>query len=479
MTLDTQIESTVAPLAEALSQLVFTPIPIGGTAFPLILGWLVLASVVFTVAFRGIQFVSWRHSWRLVRGHYSPPSAPGETSHFQALSMALSGTVGLGNIAGVAVAVSIGGAGATFWMIVAGFLGMATKFVECTLAVQYRIQHADGSYSGGPMYYLSRGLKERGWGRTGRVLAILFSICCVGGALGAGNMFQANQAFQQVLSVTGGTDSVLHGQGWLFGLCLAGALALVILGGVHSIARAAARIVPLMVVLYVGTCGFILAVHITEIPSAFAQILQGAFTGDGVVGGVVGVLIQGFKRAAFSNEAGLGSSPIAHATARTHEPVSEGYVALLEPFIDTVIICTMTALALIVTGRVGGENTLTGVALTSDAFASVIPWFPWLLTMAVVLFAFSTSLSWFYYGLKSVTYLSGHQRHIELAYKVLFCSFAVVGASASLGAVIDFSDAMIFLMAVFNLIGVYVLLPVVRRAWLDYRQRILSVPLSS
>lgn len=470
--IDTRINEFLTPISNAISGFVFYSIPISGTEFPLVLGWLILASVVFTLYFGFIQLKSWRHSWHLVRGHYSGhANTPGETSHFQALTMALSGTVGLGNIAGVAVAISIGGAGATFWMILAGFLGMATKFTECTLALKYRIYHADGSVSGGPFMYLSQGLAELGLERTGKVLAVFFAICCVGGSIGAGNMFQANQAYQQVVNVTGGSESFLADKAWLFGLVLAIFIGMVIIGGVQSIARASSRIVPFMVVVYVTTCLFVLLSHFNSIPWAFSQIIDGAFTGDGVAGGVVGVLIQGFKRAAFSNEAGLGSAPIAHATARTKEPVAEGYVALLEPFIDTVVICTMTALAIIITGRLDND-TLTGVALTSDAFASVIPWFPYVLAVSVVLFAFSTSLAWFYYGLKSITYLVGKHPSVDMGFKLFFCACAIIGASMSLGPVIDFSDAMIFMMTIPNVIGLYLLMPIVKRELRDYRQRL-------
>ncbi len=470
--LDTRINDVLTPVSDAIANTVFSTVPVAGADFPVIVAWLVFASIVFTIYFAFIQLRSWRHSWHLVRGHYSGhPDTPGETSHFQALTMALSGTVGLGNIAGVAVAISIGGAGATFWMILAGLLSMATKFTECTLALKYRIYHADGSVSGGPMFYLSRGLADLGWSRTGKVLAVIFSICCIGGSIGAGNMFQINQAYQQVVTVSGGTESFFADKAWLFGLILAIFIGSVIIGGVQSIARATSRIVPFMVVLYVGACLYIIFSHFSSIPWAFGQIIDGAFTGEGVAGGVIGVLIQGFKRAAFSNEAGLGSAPIAHATARTKEPIAEGYVALLEPFIDTVIICTMTALAIIITGRLD-NTTLTGVELTSDAFASVVPWFPYVLAVSVVLFAFSTTLSWFYYGLKSLTYLLGKNRAVDMGYKLFFCSCAIIGASMSLDPVINFSDAMIFMMAVPNVIGLYLLMPIVKRELKDYRKRL-------
>lgn len=473
--LDSHISDLLTPVAQTLSSFIFFAVPINGTQFPLIVGWLILAGIICTLYFRLPQLSGFKHAIDLVRGKHPihGHDTEGVTTHFQALSMALSGTVGLGNIAGVAVAISIGGAGATLWMIVAGFFGMAAKFTECTLAVKYRESHADGTVSGGPMYYLSEGLAERGLPRLGRAMALLFAICCIGGSIGAGNMFQSNQAYEQVLLVTGGVDSWLAGRGWLFGLITATLLGAVIIGGVQSIATVTSRLVPFMVVLYVGTALYIIAIHAHEIPWALGRIWDGAFTADGVAGGVVGALIQGFKRAAFSNEAGLGSAAIAHSTVRTPEPASEGHVALLEPFIDTIVICTMTALVINITDRVGVQG-LTGVQLTSDAFGSVVSWFPWVLAVTVVLFAFSTMISWFYYGLKALTFLAGHHPAVELGYKLFFCLCTVVGASLSLGPVIDFSDAMVFLMAIPNVIGIYLLLPVVRREIDGYRERVIK-----
>jgi len=386
------------------------------------------------VALRGIQWRGFAHAVRLTRGDYSDPASqgPGETSHFQALTMALSGTVGLGNIAGVAVAIGIGGPGATFWMIVAGLLAMATKFVECLLGVRFRSHHPDGSVSGGPMHYLSKGLAQQGWPRLGRWLAGWFALCCIGGALGGGNMFQANQAFGQVLGVTGGADGWWAGKGWLFGLLLAALLAWVVVGGARGIARTTARLVPLMALLYLGAGAVVLLAHAERIPWALGQILAGAFTAEGAMGGAIGALIQGFKRAAFSNEAGIGSAAIAHATVRTHEPVSEGYVGLLEPFIDTVVICTMTALVIVIAAP--AVTGLDGVQLTSAAFAQVLPWFPVLLALAVVLFAFSTLLTWFYYGLKCWTYLLGAGAHTVQAYRWLFIGRHRAGSQRRTGA---------------------------------------------
>ncbi|MBR9901894.1 MAG: alanine:cation symporter family protein [Rhodospirillales bacterium] len=470
--LDEKINQAIAPISNVIAGTMFYSVPIAGTAFPLIVGWLVVAATIFTLYFGFVQFRKFGHAISLVKGDYSHPEDAGEVSHFQALATALSGTVGLGNIAGVAVAVSIGGPGATFWMILAGLLGMASKFTECTLGVKYRTELPDGRVSGGPMYYLSKGLAEKGKPGLGKVLAILFSICCIGGAVGGGNMFQANQAFQQVVNVTGGENSFLAGSGWLFGLIMAIIVGVVIIGGIKSIAKVTEKIVPLMAIIYV-TAGLIIIIsNISMVGDAFAQIFVGAFTGAGVAGGVVGALIQGFKRAAFSNEAGIGSAAIAHSAVRTKEPVTEGYVALLEPFIDTVVICTMTALVITISGEL--NSGLTGVELTSAAFASAFTWFPLILALAVVLFAFSTMLSWSYYGLKSWTYLVGEGKGKEIIFKLFFCLCVIVGASMSLGPVIDFSDSMIFAMAIPNIIGLYFLMPVVRGEINQYWNKIDS-----
>lgn len=400
----------------------------------------------------------------------------GEVSHFQALTAALSATVGLGNIAGVAIAVSIGGAGATFWMIVAGFLGMASKFVECTLGVKYRDIEDDGTVYGGPMYYLTKGLKSKGLGGLGKVLAVLFAIFVIGGSFGGGNMFQVNQAFQLVENITGGENSILHGNGWAFGLVMSVLVGIVIIGGIKKIAKVTDKIVPFMVVIYVAAALYVIFSNLNMVGDAFVQIFNGAFNPEGIAGGVVGVLVQGFRRAAFSNEAGIGSSSIAHSAVKTKYAASEGMVALLEPFIDTVIVCTMTALVLIITGNVTAENATLNdtqaILLTSGAFESAISWFPYVLAVAVVLFAFSTMISWSYYGFQGWSYLFGRTKKAEYIYKTLFCIFVIIGAAASLGSVIGFSDAMIFAMMVPNMVGLVILAPRVKEELNKYMKAI-------
>ena len=474
--IDEKINLAVKPFADAVAGFVFSSFPVAGVQIPFVLVWLIVAAIIFTFYFKFINLRAFKHGFELVRGDYHDPEAAGEVTHFQALATALSGTVGLGNIAGVAIAVSLGGPGATFWMILAGFLGMSSKFTECTLGVKYRKELPDGTVSGGPMYYLTRGLAEKGAGfaKLGKVLAVMFAIFCVGGAFGGGNMFQANQSFAQLVNVTGGETSWLADKGWLFGLVVAALVGLVIIGGIKGIARVTSKIVPFMAVTYVVAGLAIIFMNYSMVPSAFGAIFAGAFTAEGISGGVIGVLFQGFKRAAFSNEAGVGSAAIAHSAVQTSRPVTEGFVALYEPFIDTIVVCTITALVIIITGSWDPSvDPSAGVQLTSSAFGSAISWFPYVLTVAVMLFAFSTMISWSYYGLKAWTFLFGENRITDATFKILFLFFVVVGSSMQLGSVIDFSDAMIFAMAFPNLLGCYFLLPVVKKElneyWDDYK----------
>ncbi len=425
---------------------------------PFIVVWLLFGALFFTLRMGFINFRGFRHSLQLARGKYDDPNAPGQVTHFQALATAVSGTVGLGNIAGVAVAVSLGGAGATFWMIIAGLLGMSSKFVECTLGVKYRFINSEGRVFGGPMNYLRYGLEKRNKKGLGKVLAGLFAVLAVGASFGGGNMFQANQSFEALQ----GQMPFLVGNGFWFGVVTAILVGVVIIGGINSIAKVTGRIVPLMAGIYILGCLTVIFVNIENIIPAFTAIYDGAFSPSALKGGIIGVLIVGFQRAAFSNEAGVGSAAIAHSAAKTHHPPSEGFVALLEPFIDTVVVCTLTALVLIFTGKhevVG----IAGAQLTSDAFGSVVAWFPYVLAFAVFLFAFSTMISWSYYGMRAWTYLFGKSIRSEIIYKVLFLVFVVVGASVSLGAVLDFSDMMILAMSFPNIIGLYIMSGEVRK----------------
>lgn len=481
---------------------IFYEIPFSETfQIPWVLIVLVGGATYFTIYFKFINFTGFRTAFRVVRGKYEDiekhgadtlygdmtpneqenlietirdDSADGEVSHFQALTAALSATVGLGNIAGVAVALSIGGPGATFWMIVAGLLGMASKFAECTLGVKYRDVGPDGTVYGGPMYYLKKGLALKGMGGLGKVLAIVFAVFVIGGSFGGGNMFQANQAsaqFVQLFELQGTSGAM-----W-FGAAMAVVVAFVIIGGIKRIAKVTEKIVPFMAGIYVLGGLVVLAVNYHHIGDAFALIYEGAFSGLGIAGGLVGVMIQGIRRGAFSNEAGVGSAAIAHSAVRTKYPASEGIVALLEPFIDTVIICTMTALVIIITNFDNnilqyGVPVNEGVEITAVAFDTVIPHFSIILTLAVILFAVSTMISWSYYGMRAWSYLFGKSKKAEMIYKIFFLIFVVVGASVSLGAVLDFSDMMILAMAFPNIIGLYFMSSEVRTDLNEYWRKL-------
>jgi len=467
---DAQINSAVQPLTDALSAFIFFSVTIAGAEVPLIVAWLILGAVFFTVYLGFINVRGFGHAINIVRGKYSDPAHGGEISHFQALTAAVSGTVGIGNISGVAITVSLGGAGAIFWLVVAGFLGMATKFVECALGVKYRQTNADGSVSGGPMYYLRDGLARKGMPRLGRFLGAFYALSIVIGCLGIGNMFQANQAYAQLLEVTGGQSSILAGNGWLVGVAMAGAVALIIVGGIKSIASVTAKLVPFMVAIYVVGALVVLALNITAIPAAFGTIIAGAFSMEGVAGGAIGIMILGFQRAAFSNEAGIGSAPIAHSAVKTDEPISEGFVALLEPFIDTIVICTLTGLVLVVSfpPDMLMKSGLAGIEMTSAAFSQNIPGSSVPLSLIAFMFAFSTMLAWAYYGTKGWTYLFGEGRGKELTFSITFCLFIVIGSSVTLSAILGFADALIFVMAIPNIIGLYILAPDLKQDLKEY-----------
>ena len=485
MTLDDRINGIMEPITNVIMKVIFVEVSIGwGQAVPFVLIWLLAGAVFFTVYNKFVNVRAFGHALAVVRGKYDDPNHKGEVSHFQALTAALSGTVGVGNIAGVAVAVSLGGPGATFWMIIAGLLGMSSKFAECTLGTKYRRENSDGSVSGGPMYYLREGLAKHKWPNLGKVMAVIFAIACIGGSLGGGNMVQINQATQQLVEVTGGETSIFAQQGWIFGVVMAAIVALILIGGIKSIAKVTEKLVPIMVGIYIAGALAVLFAHTTEIPAAIGKIIGGAFNNDAMYGGIIGVLIQGFRRASFSNEAGIGSASIAHSAARTNEPVSEGIVALLEPFIDTVVICTMTALVIIISDYGAFEQSevlasaqagnLQAINLTSSAFSSTLSWFPVILSVAVILFALSTMISWSYYGLKAWTYLFGESQLSSLAYKTLFCLFVVIGSAISAQSVFDFGDAMIFAMCFPNMLGLYFLAGEVKHDLNDYLKRVRS-----
>ena len=514
--LDERINDAFMPIAIGWESLVLTPIPIAGYNIPIVLLLLVFGATFFTIYFKFPNILKFPLAINTVRGKYDEIEAPeghgvekadvnivdgdlpdtirdeskeGEVSHFQALATAVSGTVGLGNIAGVAVAIAVGGPGATFWMITCGLIGMSTKFVECTLGVKYRDVGEDGTVYGGPMYYLSRGLTERGFKGLGKTLAAIFAILCVGASFGGGNAFQSNQAAVQLstmLSLEGGATGVI------IGVILAILVGIVIIGGIKKIAAVTEKIVPFMAVIYVIASLVIIFANIEFIGEAFGMIISGAFTPMAGLGGILGVIIVGFQRAAFSNEAGAGSAAIAHSAVKTKYPASEGVVALLEPFIDTVVICTMTALVIIFFNMDAGAfnygnsvnstvmltetgNYIGGVDLTSMAYDSVIPGFRYVLTIAIILFAFSTMISWSYYGLQSWKYLFGRGKVADVIYKLLFLIFVVIGAAATLDAVIKFSDAMILALVFPNMVGLLFLFPRVKDEMTKYINAIKTV----
>ncbi|MFM1560775.1 MAG: amino acid carrier protein [Roseibacillus sp.] len=578
-----KIDDALAPVSKIFVKIIFFEIPLFGQGVPVVLIILAGTALFLSIYFGFLNLRAFGLAIRTVRGKYSKEDSPGQITHFQALSTALSATVGLGNIAGVAIAIGIGGPGAVLWMIVMGFLGMTSKFTECTLGVKYRQIDSDGTVHGGGMFYLRDGLKERGLGGLGMVLAVIFAVACIGGALGAGNMFQINQAHAQISDTFG----IFQGENtaWMFGALVAVLVGAVIIGGIVWIARVTEFLVPIMCVVYVLACLVVLLNHAGEIPGAFGTIIKEAFSPEAGIGGFIGGLIQGIRRGVFSNEAGVGSAAIAHAPVKTDKPASEGVVALLEPFVDTVVVCTMTALVIVVTGmwKVNsdvtadtvallnepvaeattvanyekgamlkleakwrnvsakdgssgwvdagavavkeGEKTVFlasddlvllakpdaeaeevvkvkkgdevtgaesawaqvsnpeddkagwvpleslqersgtggGIWLTSQAFKGVISWFPMVLAIAVFLFAFSTMISWSYYGEQALGFLTGENRMVALGYKVVFCLCVVIGSAASLGNILDISDSLFFAMVIPNVIGLFVLLPVVKR----------------
>lgn len=474
--IDETVETWFAPLTAVLKSVVFFEINLFGQQAPLIVLWLVAAAAFFTVYMGFINIRGFGHALRIVRGDYSDPKADGEISHFQAVSTAISGTVGIGNIGGVAVAIGIGGPGAAFWMMLAGFLGMSTKLVECTLGVKYRKINPDGSVSGGPMYYLEELMIEKGLPNAGKALGGFYALALVIGCFGIGNMFQSNQAYVQFVNITGGEQSFFAERGWLFGLMMAATVAAVIIGGIRSIAKVASKIVPFMAILYLVSALVILVMSAEFLPGAVALIFSDAFSSQSVAGGMVGALVIGFQRAVFSNEAGIGSASIAHSAVQTEEPASEGLVSLLEPFIDTVVICSLSALVIVATAYPADlmDSGLEGIELTSAAFEHHISWSPYPLALAGLLFAFSTTLAWSYYGLKGWTYLVGNSPRAELGFKLVFCGFVALGCMVQLTAILDFSDAMVFLISVPNIIGLYFFAPLVKKEVGDYIRRLES-----
>ncbi|MDH5723183.1 MAG: alanine:cation symporter family protein [Alphaproteobacteria bacterium] len=477
MKIDEQIDSFFEPIANKMSEIVFYSVNIGGTDVKLILLWLMACGIFFTVYLGFINIRYFCYSIRLVSGRADGPESQsdddGQISRFQALMTSLSGTVGLGNISGVALAISAGGPGAMLWMIVLGFFGMSSKFAEVMLGVKYR-HHPDPEHpdtiSGGPMYYLKAAFENRNIPFIGTALAMLFALCCMLGAIGGGNMYQANQAYQQVKIATGGDASIIADTGWVFGLGLAVLVGLVIIGGIKSIANVASKLVPAMGILYLGAGLIVIGINFQQIPTAIITVFTEAFSPQAAYGGFIGVLFVGAQRAFFSNEAGLGSASIVHATAKTNSPVSQGFVGMLGPFIDTVIICSITAMVIVITDSYKVTGEIEGIALTSRAFESTLPGFQYILTLTVFLFAFSTMITWSYYGSKGMSFLCGEKEWPNTAFKLLFCLCIIIGCSSKLDNIIAFTDAAILSLAIPNIIGLYMLAPEIRRDVKEYTQ---------
>ena len=457
--LDETIEKYFAPFSDKFSSIIFTSISILGTEVPILILLMITMSIFCTFYLRFIGLWGFKHGLeQIFKKKEGSDSHKGEVSSFGALATALSGTVGLGNIAGVAIAISIGGPGAMFWMCLGAIFGMALKFCEVTLSLKYRKFNKDGSVSGGPMFYIEHGFAQKGFHKIGKTLAYIFAIACLPGTVGGGCMLQSNQAAQQFALITGGENSFFAHHSWVFGFLVAFTVALVIVGGIKSIARVTSKVVPMMCVLYLGACLIIIAVNFTQIPHAIYTIFHEAFFPNAVAGGVIGSIIIGLRRSVQSNEAGIGSSPIAYAAVKTNEPVSQGFVSMIEPFLDTVVVCSMTAFVIIITGEyLNYNNGISGVELTSAAFESVVSFFPYILAIVIILFALSTTLSWAYYGQKAWTFLVGEGPKRIKCYQFIFCMFIIIGSAMNIKSVIDFTDATYLLMAFPNLIAIYVM----------------------
>lgn len=471
--IDAAIDCSFAKISCIANETIFysVPLEIGDPIqtfnIPLILVWIALCSIFFTLYLGFINIRYFGYAWKVLSGKYHEAEAEGELSNFQSLAASLAGTVGLGNIAGVAVAVSVGGPGAVLWMVVMGFLGMSSKFAEVTVGMKYRRRISPDNkhaFAGGPMYYVKDAFENRGIKYVGSILAIIFAISCIMGSLGGGNMFQANQAFEQFQNVTGGDASFFADKGWLFGVVLAALVGVVIVGGISSIGKVASLLVPLMAVVYLLACFYIIGMNFAHIPDAFMTIINEALSPAAGIGGVIGGMLTGIQRASFSNEAGLGSAAIVQATAKTDYPIRQGFVGMLGPFLDTVVVCLATALVIVITGAYEGGQGVAGVELTSRAMAAGGgEWMTYVLAVAVFLFAYSTQLTWYYYGEIGMKFILGEKKWVAWLYKAIYLGFVVIGCSATLGNVVNLTDAMFLSMAFANIVGLYLLAPEIKR----------------
>ena len=472
MNVDEFMDKHVAPISDAVAKLIFFPINICGNNVPLIIFWVLIAGFFFTFYFKGISVWGFKHAIDVVaKPAEKHNDGCGEVSSFQALATALSGTIGIGSIAGVAISISIGGPGAAFWIFAGALLGMSIKFVEATLAVKYRRFNLDGSVSGGPMHYIAHGLTRKKMRWLGQPLSVLYAILCIGGGITGGNMIQINQTAHQIVFITGGSHSIFHGYTWLIGLVAAVLIGMVIVGGIKSIAKVTTILTPTMCLLYIVSGLIVIFANFMNIPHAIALIIREAFNPTAVAGGVIGTIIIGLRRSVQSNEAGTGAAAIVYATAQTKEPVSQGFVALLETFL-TGVLCLFTSFAIVFSGAcTHAAKEISGIELASNAFQSVIPFFPIILSIIAVMFALSTLISWAYYGQKAWTFLFGEGKKRVLAFNLIYCLFIVIGSAMNVKSVIDITDAMMIALCVPNIIVLYILCPEIKRDLKSYLEK--------
>ncbi len=472
MNVDAFIDQNIAPYTDKVAKLIFFPISIAGNNVPLIIFWVLFAGIFFTIYFKGISVWGFKHAIdTVIKPAEKSDDGCGEVSSFQALATALSGTIGIGSIAGVAISISIGGPGAAFWIFFGALLGMSIKFIEATLAVKYRRFNLDGSVSGGPMHYIAHGLTRKKMRWLGQPLSVLFAILCIGGGITGGNMIQINQTAHQIIFITGGEGSIFHGYAWIIGAVAAVLIGLVVMGGIKSIAKVTTVLTPTMCALYIISGLIVILANFANIPHAIALIIREAFHPTAVAGGVFGTIIIGLRRSVQSNEAGTGAAAIVYATAQTKEPVSQGFVALLETFL-TGVLCLFTSFAIVFSGAcTHAAKEISGIELASNAFQSVIPFFPIILSIIAVLFAMSTLISWAYYGQKAWTFLLGEGKKRVLTFNLIYCLFIIIGSAMNVKSIIDITDAMMIAMCIPNVIVLYILAPEIKRDLKDYLER--------
>ncbi|MBQ7126564.1 alanine:cation symporter family protein [bacterium] len=474
MNVDAFVDKHIAPVSDAIANVIFCSVTICGNKIPLIILWVLAAGIFFTIYFKGISLWGLKHAIENVAGKADHKGeGTGEVSSFQALATALSGTIGIGSIAGVAISISIGGPGAAFWIFIGALLGMSIKFVEASLAVKYRRFNLDGSVSGGPMHYIAHGLTRRKMRWLGQPLSVLFAILCIGGGITGGNMIQINQTAHQIVFITGGAEnSIFHGYTWVIGLVVAILIGLVVVGGIKSIAKVTTVLTPTMCVMYIVSGLIVILANFMNIPEALALIVREAFHPTAVAGGIFGVIIIGLRRSVQSNEAGTGAAAIVYATAQTKEPISQGFVALLETFL-TGILCLFTSFAIIFSGVLNNTQIgqISGIELASNAFQSVIPFFPIILSVIAVLFALSTLISWAYYGQKAWTFLLGEGKKRVLLFNLIYCLFIVIGSCMNVQSIIDITDAMMVSMCLPNIIVLYILAPEIKKDLKEYLEK--------